>query len=569
MFSDIQEIALALSSTLDLDRILTLIMEKSTLLMGAERTTLFLIDKQKQEIWSKIIQGPEIQEIRLPLGEGLAGWVAQHGETINTDDPYQDHRFHYSIDKKSGFKTKSILCNPVFNSKQEIIGVIQVLNKKTGPFDKDDEKLLTTLSAHTAVSIENARLYQSAVSRNIELLDTKVKLEHKMYELDLLFEIEKEISTALNLEELLENIISNTMKLLTAEAGSILLKEHKSNSLFFFSALGKKKDELKKLTIEMGQGIVGWVAENKKPVIANQVEEDNRYTNTISKKIKFPTHSVISVPLMNNEQVLGAFEIINKLGSPSNKFTQDDLKILTLIASQVSKAIVANTIREEKQKANRLSTIGQMMSSILHDFKTPMTIISGYSQMMVKEDDIANRQTFSKQVLKQFKLMNSMIRDILAFSRGESQILLRKVLMNKFFPKMEACINGGVKDFNIDLEIDQSFNGTLLIDENKMLRVINNITRNAQQAMPDGGKFVVKIHQQDQQVLFSFTDSGTGIPEEIKDRLFDSFVTKGKKNGTGLGLAIVKKIVEEHKGDVSVQSEPDKGCTFCVKLPLG
>src|SRR6266545_8336505 len=125
----VQEIGQALSSALDLDGLLALIMEKITILMEADRSTLYLFSEDGSELWSKVAQGGEVLEIRLRVGEGIAGWVARSGETVNIPDAYSDRRFYPAVDLRSGYRTRSILCMPMEARGGQRIGVIQVLNK--------------------------------------------------------------------------------------------------------------------------------------------------------------------------------------------------------------------------------------------------------------------------------------------------------------------------------------------------------------------------------------------------------------------------------------------------------
>src|SRR3954465_7655753 len=166
----VQEIGQALSKVLDLDQLLKLIMEKITILMEADRSTLYLFSDDGKELWSKIAQGGSIMEIRLKVGEGIAGWVGASSETVNIPDAYNDTRFQPAVDLRSGYRTRSILCMPMRNNMGATIGVVQVLNKAGGPFTGEDEQLLAALASQAAVSIENSKLYHSVVSKNVQLL---------------------------------------------------------------------------------------------------------------------------------------------------------------------------------------------------------------------------------------------------------------------------------------------------------------------------------------------------------------------------------------------------------------
>jgi K+-sensing histidine kinase KdpD len=566
--ASIREIGAAIGSTLDLDRLLSLVMTKTTELMEADRSTLFLLDDEKQELWSKVLQGTEFREIRVQVGDGLAGAVAKTGRTLNIKDAYKDPRFNQEWDRRSGYRTRSVLCQPMKNTRGRLIGVIQVLNKKDGYFTVDDESLLAAITAQAAVSIENSKLYLSVVSKNIELLETQEKLKQKMGELDLLYETEREISRALSLNELLDSIIAKAMTILNVEAGSLLLLEEGRNQLYFKSALGERGEEAKKFRIEVGQGIVGSVVEAGTPLIVNHADQDPRHSSDIAARIGFQVRNAIAVPLSSDGKTIGAMELLNKRGVGAT-FSSEDLKILTLISVQAIRAIDMALRREEAEKADRLATIGQMLSGVIHDFKTPMTIISGYVQLLAREAEVKEREEFSGAILKQLDMLNNMTRELLAFARGESNILIRRVFLHKFIEEMADYLRPEFRGKGIAFDVVLKYRGVAYMDENKMKRIFYNISRNAIDAMPSGGRFDIRVECDGMNVVFFFSDTGGGIPEEIAPRLFDSFVTHGKKGGTGLGLAIVKKFVEEHKGNVTFKSTPGEGTTFILTVPVG
>lgn len=168
-------IGLRLTSERDLVRLLTMIIEETTSVMEAERSSLYLVDQEKGEMWAKIAQGVETTEIRFPIGTGIAGTVGRTGEIINIPDAYQDPRFNPEFDRRTGFRTRSILCLPLRNMQGRIIGAVQVLNKREGSFTDDDVALLTALASQAAIALENADLYT-------RLRDLNAKLEEKVEE---------------------------------------------------------------------------------------------------------------------------------------------------------------------------------------------------------------------------------------------------------------------------------------------------------------------------------------------------------------------------------------------------
>ncbi len=284
-----------------------------------------------------------------------------------------------------------------------------------------------------------------------------------------------------------------------------------------------------------------------------------------------PARNILAVPLLaaaaDDDRALGAVEVLNRRGAGG--FSGDDLKLLTLIAGQAARAIELQRARDEKIHAERLASIGQMLSGVMHDLKTPMTIASGYAQLMVQIEDEKTRERYAELILKQFDLMASMTREVLTFARGESTLLVRKVYVQKFVEELTEQLERELAGKNIKLEVDARYTGVAHFDELKLFRVVHNLARNAAQAMEGGGGTLrVGIERDGEELVLTFADTGRGIPDSIQGRLFEAFATAGKADGTGLGLAIVKKIVDEHGGRITWETRPDQGTSFRVSLPL-
>jgi adenylate cyclase len=148
----------ALSGGLGIDNLLQSLMKKTTQVMNADRSTLFLIDFEKQEIWSKIAEGAGLNEIRFPLGIGIAGFVVSTGETVNIPDAYKDTRFNQEIDARTGYHTETVLCAPLKDETGKVIGVLQVLNKKDGKFSEQDETLLKAFAQQVGKVVKSSQL---------------------------------------------------------------------------------------------------------------------------------------------------------------------------------------------------------------------------------------------------------------------------------------------------------------------------------------------------------------------------------------------------------------------------
>ena len=158
------EVTAFLSSELNLERLLMKIMDTTKDLLSADRCTLFMYDERDRTLWSRVAQGLETSEIRFPCHLGIAGSVFTCAETVNIPDAYNDRRFNPEVDKKTGYRTKSILCMPVINKKGQTLGVTQILNKKGGPFTPEDERRLRAFTAQASIAIENAMLFDDVLN---------------------------------------------------------------------------------------------------------------------------------------------------------------------------------------------------------------------------------------------------------------------------------------------------------------------------------------------------------------------------------------------------------------------
>lgn len=565
----ITEIGSALGTALQLDELLAVVMERVTGLMEAERSTLFLVDEEHDELWSKVTQGIVNTEIRLKIGQGIAGWVAQTGKSINIRDAYSDPRFNPEVDAKTGYETQTILCQPIRNQEGRILGVIQVLNREQGHFTTEDENLLSALSSQIAIAIENSKLYLSVVEKNLELTELAEKLEHRVAELDLLAQIDHELAHTVDLDSFIESSTQKMAEVFHAQGAVLTLKE--SDHLRGYFHVFRDEPRFYIRAIGLDEGVSGQVVESGEPYLCNTGACD-AVPGAITEPLGMVVHNVMAVPLFDEEdRGIGAIKIVNH-DDLERGFTRDELKVLALIASRIAGALVTRRHHEEMEKANRLATIGQMLSGVVHDLKNPIAIINGYVQLMARSDDREKREEHAETIKRQFGALNQMTRELLNFARGDTSVLRRKVFVPNFFEELSELLEKELAPRDVELVLDLRYREEVHLDTGKFQRLILNLARNACDSMPDGGTLTIHSHLETESdgremVVFRFEDTGTGIPIEIRDRLFEEFVTQGKEHGTGLGLAIVKKIVEEHEGTISFVSALNEGTTFTIRVP--
>ena len=224
----------------------------------------------------------------------------------------------------------------------------------------------------------------------------------------------------------------------------------------------------------------------------------------------------------------------------------------------------------EMMRKEKLSLIGTMIYSILHDFKNPFSIIMLGAHIIEQRHGADDPKTkeICKNIDAQLRRMMDMASDLGSFARGDSEIQIRPVSIHKLFQQFKELHSPFFHEENVSIEMHA--NGVSLeADANKLLRVLQNLVENAIEAIHQSkkpGKIVINATDKGQTIYISISDDGPGIPDEIQSRFFEPFVTHGKNSGTGLGTAIVRSIVDAHHGNI-IFSTTRAGTMFTIQLP--
>jgi signal transduction histidine kinase len=264
-------------------------------------------------------------------------------------------------------------------------------------------------------------------------------------------------------------------------------------------------------------------------------------------------------------KIIGVFQLLNKKDSA---FAKEDEQFIEAFSAHASIAIENARLAQEMVQSERLSAVGRMASVIIHDIKNPMGTLRVYAQVMKKKSGNEEAAKLADEMIHQVDRFVNMTQEILDFTRGVSASNFAEVDFGEVMESVLAFIENDLTKNNIQLIKNATFKGNVVLDQDKMVRVFYNIASNARDAMPNGGSLTVSTVQENGFVRTDFKDTGSGMPEEVQKRIFEPFMTYGKKHGTGLGMAIVKKVIDDHKGKIEIESETGKGTTIKIYLPV-
>jgi adenylate cyclase len=300
-----------------LDELLRTIVELSAEQTDADRGTLFLNDERTCELYSRVAQGARVREIRIMNNAGTAGHVFISGQGIIVHDAYSDPRFDAAIDQETGYLTKSILCAPIRTAKGEIIGVLQMLNKKHGEFNAEDLRLLEAMTEQTALTLRTTQFMErmrAAREQEMKLLD-----------------VVADITSDFDLGTILAKIVGEAAQMVQADRATLFLNDEKTGELFSRVAMGGSIGEIR---FPNHVGIAGAVFTTGRTINIPHAYADLRFNPAFDKRTGYFTRSILCVPIVDKSgKVIGATQALNKKGGP---FTHDDEARLKAFTAQLA-----------------------------------------------------------------------------------------------------------------------------------------------------------------------------------------------------------------------------------------
>ena len=332
----------------NLSEILWTLIDITTNELGAERGSLFLNDPLSGELYSRVAQGELTREIRILNTTGIAGAVFQSGIGEIVHNPYDDDRFNAKIDEQTGFVTKNIICAPVKTVRDEVIGVIQILNKKKARFTKDDLDISEGVTAQAAISLQNAQGME----------EMEKSREKEMQFLDIVSDVTAEIE----LGSLLQRVMLESTSMLNADRATLFLNDTKTNELFSRVAMG---DGIGEIRLPNDAGIAGAVFQSQETINIPYAYADLRFNPSFDKQTGYFTSSILCVPIINKDgECIGCTQVLNKKGGG---FTAEDESRLKAFTQQVAIALENAKLFEDvaKERAYNHSMLTSMSNAVI------------------------------------------------------------------------------------------------------------------------------------------------------------------------------------------------------------
>lgn len=394
--------------------------------------------------------------------------------------------------------------------------------------------------------------------------------------LEALFTVGAEISSTLELDDVLQRIVAHARRLMDARVSSILLLDPDDASLLRPAATeGASEAYLAQPAREVATSLTGEVVKTGRPLYAPDVRKEAR-SCVADLARREGLCSLLSVPLRTKADVLGVLNVYT--GAP-RRFAEDDVRLLTLLASQSAIAIENATLhrdemqaREQLRQSEKLAALGKLSAGLAHELRDPLdtvgSVISGMARDRAEEPGTKNGVSEDLKVVQgEVQRLRLLLDQFLDFAHPRPPHFQRE-RMDEIVEETllligpEARVRKVVihKDWAVDLP-------RVWMDGAQMKQVLLNLMLNAVQAMPDGGSLIVHVGVSGGSLLVSIADEGEGIPPRVRPQLFDPFFTT-REGGTGLGLSIAQRIIEGHNGRLRIFSHPGRGTTVCVRLPL-
>ena len=559
----LNQVGHVLHSTLDAQEALQLILREAVRLMRASSGSVVLVNPTSRFLEIQAAHGlpPDLADFKLPIGVGITGWVARTGKPARVGDVTRDPRY---VAVRPGVCSE--LAVPLLLN-NEVRGVLNVDSERADAFTADDQSLLEELALQAARVIQNTWLYE------------QLRLKARLFES--LASVSQTINSTLNLADALSVITREACQLMEAKMASLLLLDEQREWLDLRASHGAGAAYLNKSRLNLAESFVGNVVRRCRPIQDENVQTSGRYHNVAMARQEGLV-ALLSVPLVFGGQALGVLNVYR--GAP-HIFPNEEVRILTALAElsgiAIEKARLYERIvdvEEQLRQNERLSALGLLAAEVAHEIRNPLTVMKMLFHSLDLKFPPGDPRTQDNKIMgEKMDHLNRVVEQVLDFARS-TEPRLAPVNVNQLLDDLSLLTRHKLRQQRVEVvrELAPQL-PAVLGDATQLEQAFLNLTLNAVEAMPEGGRLTIttralrqpRTRKEPTHVRIEFTDTGAGMTEEQQEKAFSSLLATTKAKGTGLGLAIVARVIETHRGEVKVKSELGKGTTFTITLPVG
>jgi signal transduction histidine kinase len=409
----------------------------------------------------------------------------------------------------------------------------------------------------------------------MQTMSTNERIDH----LERLLEVVRGLTTAPDLESVLQTIITEASEMTDSELASILEYDEETKELRFLTTIWFDRDVLRPMGVPLEGSVAGLVFTKNQPLIIQDTQADQRHFKVVDRVTKHQTRSLAAVPLIVRGETVGVLEALNKRDNAH--YTEEDLTILSTLGALAAQAM-RNVNLERKVRIARieLAELERLKTDFIaiasHELRTPLGLILGHATFLkelVGQEYGGQLDTIIKNATRLKDIVEN-LSDVDNMQTGVARVRSNKVSMAKITEDVVLTFQDDAKSRNITLAREVG-NSPYFVDADgiKINIALSNLVKNAIQFTDPGGAIRISVDEDSGYVKVAVSDNGIGIPARDLPRVFDRFfqvethLTR-KYNGMGLGLAVAKSMIELHDGRIWVESEEGKGSTFTFLLPI-
>ncbi len=535
---------------------LRVILDEMVRVFGASSASVAMVHPDSRELRIEAASGLPADAAGFPLklGVGVTGWVALHGTPLLVSDTADDPRY---VPVRPGVRSE--LAVPM-EDRGQVIGVVNLDSEEPGRFSEDDVLLL--------------RLLTREATRAIQQLWMVRQLRTSASQMETLLRVGRSIVSKKDLGTILDAVAAATRDLIDARFAAIFLLDDSGGFLELHSLRGEGWSDPYQEKLALDESSVGTAIRHLRQVEVLDLPrtEEHHFVPVVQ---KFGLVSMLATPLTFEEKGIG---VLCAYTDCLHRFNNDEKKVMTGLASLGAVAIensrLYRKIFETEEKLNRndkLTTLGLLSAEIAHEIRNPLTVL----QLLFNSIDFEfgaddERREDIRIIGEKISQLETIVGRVLDFGKSGDGMRARYGVEAVVRETLQLV---RMKLFQADVRLVYTPHPTadsFAIDGNKgqIQQALLNLIINAVEAMPRGGEIRIRLDPEGgDRIRIAITDTGGGIPPEVGDRIFDSFLT-GRRDGTGLGLSIAKRIIRSHRGDIRLASTGPEGTCFEIRLPL-